>query len=113
MHGQKKRRKHPDGQPITVDGFELCWALYSEPQFTTEHGYKGLRVTVRMAEGAHRELMLEYPFPKKKPNGMAHLQDRAKISPLVVEAGIRQAMAAGWNPVSRGKTLTYKVPETN
>ena len=116
MHGQKKRRKQSIKETVTIDGVELRWELRSEPQFTTEHGYRGLRISVQTAEGTFRELVLEYPFPKarpERPNGMiAPLPQRPRLSPAVVEADIRQAIAAGWNPLSRGKPYTFHVPKS-
>jgi len=87
--------------------------LYREPQWTTEDGYKGHSIIVRVAEGTGRELLLEYPFPKKKPNGIPHFPVRPKIVLKAVEADIRRAMAAGWNPTSRGKTFAFQVPENS
>jgi hypothetical protein len=43
MHGQKKRRKRTMEGLIVVDGTSLKWWLVSEPQWTTEDGYIGLR----------------------------------------------------------------------
>ncbi len=118
MHGQKKRRKRRIGERAVIDGFALCWELISEPQFTTEHGYRGLRIEVRMEEGAHRELILEYPFPRKKPIEVGGRSGslwpgfrlRPKMSATWVEDDIRHAMAAGWNPQSRGKPRVFLVP---
>ena len=110
MHGQKKRRKRSLEGPIAVDGVSFHWRLLSEPQWTTEHGYKGLCVSVQMEDGQHRELVLEYPFPKKcRPNGMRRLPQRPKLSEKAVEAGVRQAMASGWDPDSRGKAFIFQL----
>ncbi len=105
-----KRRKRSIDAAITVDGFDLHWRLRSETQYTTDSGYKGMTLSVEMVDGPHRELILEYPLPKKKPTGFTDLAERPKISQQVVEAAIRQAMAAGWNPVSRGKPFVFLVP---
>ena len=111
MHGQKKRRKRSLDGSITVDGVGLYWRLLSEPQWTSEHGYKGLCISVRTEDGRHRELVLEYPFPKKcRPNGMRQLPQRPKFSEKTVEAGVRQAMDSGWEPASRGKTFVFQLP---
>jgi hypothetical protein len=37
---------------------------------------------------------------------------RHPVSAAVVEAGIREAMAAGWDPASRGQPYFYQVGET-
>jgi hypothetical protein len=106
MHGQKKRRKRFMEGSLAVDGFRLNWRLVSEPLLSTAHGYKGLCISVRTEDGAHRELLLEYPFPRKK-DGTLQLPQRPKFSEKTVEADIRKAIAAGWQPDSRGKTFTH------
>ena|SRR5258707_2710416 len=109
MHGQKKRRKRSLEGTIAVDGVNLRWRLLSEPQWTTEHGYKGLCIVVRMEEGHHRELILEYPFPKSS-KGPPKLPQRPKFSVKTIEADVRKAMGTGWEPASRGKTFILKLP---
>jgi hypothetical protein len=54
-------------------------------------------------------LRLEYPYPKWKPG--ARQNERPRIVPSVIEADIRAAMAAGWNPHSRGRVFAFQVPE--
>jgi len=100
---------------ISVEGINFLWQLLSEPQKSTEHGYKGMCISVRAEEGRHRELVLEYPMPRKF-HGHPMLQipqipQRPKFSDKTIESGIRQAMAAGWDTASRGKPFIYKVPE--
>jgi hypothetical protein len=106
MHGQKKRRKRFKDGSIAIDGFRLYWKLISEPLWSTEHGYKGLCISVRTEDGRHRELILEYPF-SQKPHGTFQFPQRPKFSEKTVETDVRRAMAAGWQPDSRGKTFTH------
>jgi hypothetical protein len=114
MHGQKKRRKRSLEGIVAVDGVNLCWQLLSEPQLTTAHGSKGLCISVRTEDGRHRELVLEYPIPKKfTGNGAIQIPQRHRFSGKTIEVGIRQAMTAGWDPDSRGKTFIYHVPENS
>jgi hypothetical protein len=109
MHGQKKRRKRFGGGLIAVDGVSLSWRLLSEPQWTSEHGYKGLCISVRTEDGRHRELILEYPFPKKFNSvGVPQVPQRPKFSAKTMEPDVRKAIAAGWDPTSRGKAFTFK-----
>ncbi|HXC56021.1 MAG TPA: hypothetical protein VNU97_12060 [Rhizomicrobium sp.] len=107
----KARKRSADGT-FVIDGTELHWSLLREAQYTTSDGYKGMAFTVRAEPDAgsnrtFRELILEFPFPKRKFR-FAH-QEKERISPRAVEAGIRQAMAAGWDPVSRGRVWAYQV----
>jgi hypothetical protein len=110
MHGQKKRRKRSLEGLIELDGFRLSWQLLSGPQKTSVHGYKGLCISVRAEDGAHRELNLEYPMPNKRTGvGALQLPQRPKFSERTIAFGIRQAMLAGWDPGSRGKAFVLKV----
>ena len=112
MHGQKKRRKRTLQGSLDVEGYCLCWELLSEPQWTSEHGYKGLCISVRTADHSHRELVLEYPIPNKRTgNGLLQLPQRPNISIKAIEAGVRRALTSGWEPESRGKLFVFKIGE--
>ena len=106
-----KRRKRSIEALVTIDGFDLRWQLRTEAQYVADGGFKGMTFSVEMVDGPHRELILEYPFPKKRPTGFGQLPERAEVSEDLVERAIRQAMQAGWNPVSRGKPFVFRVPE--
>jgi hypothetical protein len=55
--------------------------LLSEPQWTSEPGFKGLSISVRTEDGHHRELILEYPFPRKSSlRGTPKLPQSPKFS---------------------------------
>ncbi|HEY0106383.1 MAG TPA: hypothetical protein VGB91_09890 [Rhizomicrobium sp.] len=93
-----------------IDGHDLEWRLLREAHYSSTDGYKGMQFSVRaVSETARtfRELILEFPFPKQKFR-FAH-QEKERILPQTVEAGIRQAVAAGWNPVPRGRVWAYQV----
>jgi hypothetical protein len=110
MHGQKKRRKRSLEGLIVIDGVSLSWRLLSEPQWTSEHGYKGLCVFVGTEDGRHRELIVEFPFPRKcTGNGLPQIPQRPKFSVKTIEAAVRQAIMAGWEPESRGKALIFRL----
>jgi hypothetical protein len=111
MHGQKKRRKRLLKGLIEMDGMSLRWELLSEPQWCTEHGYQGLQILVRTADERHRELILAYPYPTTKFGSPLPLPQRPRFSEKAVASGIQKVMAAGWNPLSRGKTVVHFLPE--
>ncbi|HEU0096503.1 MAG TPA: hypothetical protein VFQ52_08615, partial [Rhizomicrobium sp.] len=71
-------------------------------------GYKGMAISVTLAEGNGRELLLEYPYPKFKP-GPQRKAERPRILPAVIEKDIRAAMDAGWDPTSRGRVFAFPV----
>jgi hypothetical protein len=101
MHGQKKRRKRSMAGAFEIDGLNLVWELVSEPQWTTD-GHKGLCVCVRLAEGSHRELAIEFPYDQT-----AFLPQRPKLSAAIVEFEARAAIAEGWHPESRGRAVLH------
>lgn len=70
----------------------------------------GLRISVRSDDEAHRELILEYPFPKKRTgNGSPQIPQRPQFSEKTVESDVRRAVASGWDPLSRGKAIVFQV----
>ena len=98
---------------ITIDGTPLIWHLHREQRPSTEDRTKGLAIHVRVAEGARRELFLEYPVVRRqlKDYSMARFNARPTIAAAKVAAHIREAMAEGWDPSSRGKPFVYQVSE--
>lgn len=98
---------------LTIDGVRLNWHLHREQQWFTADGWMGVAIHVKVAEGAHRELFLEYPAVSTQRSGLTRIDSvRQNISPSRVEAHIHEAMAAGWDPSSRGKKpFVYQVAE--
>jgi hypothetical protein len=107
MHGQKKRRKRTIEGLITVEGTNLFWQLVSEPQWSTEHGYQGLCISVRTEDKRHRELVLQYPYPRSKSGRYLPLPQRPKFSERSIETEVRRAIGAGWEPTSRGQAFVF------
>lgn len=68
-----------------------------------------MAIHVRVAEGARRELHMEYPAVTPEKNGYTKIgySPRPGIVASKVEADVREAMAAGWDPESRGKPFVY------
>jgi hypothetical protein len=105
--GHKNNKKSRE-TPITVDGYELCWRIQRQPAWGDRDGYKGLAISVLRTDAVRRELILEYPFLGAK--SPSHLAERPKLSPKAIEADIRSAIEAGWDPDSRGKLFAFQVP---
>ncbi len=97
-----KRKKRELGGTLEVDGFPLRWALKSEQIWSPSGGHVGLRIAVERSDGNHRELILEYPF-REMPGGKTA---RPGIDPHRIAGDVRAAIAAGWNPKSRGRPFT-------
>jgi hypothetical protein len=97
---------------VTIEGFSLIWNLHREQQWFTEDGWKGIAIHVRGAAGKRRELFLEFPaIGSERVGNTKEAPARHPIPAAKVEAGIREAMAAGWDPDSRGKPYFYQVAE--
>ena len=58
-----------------------------------------------------REAVLEFP-PGQQPRFGAPQLKASQIPPELVAKGIASAIVAGWEPLSRGKTVTIIVDET-
>lgn len=63
-----------------------------------------MTVILRLRDG-QREAVLEFPMPLARGR---HLH-RPKVNRRAVENGVRAALAAGWDPVSRGKPVAFEV----
>ena len=97
---------------VTIDGTPLIWHLHREQQGSDEDDMKGLAIHVKVAEGTRRELHLEYPAVRSAKAGYLWTAPaRPTIVATKVAAHIREAMAEGWDPASRGKPYVYRVSE--
>ena len=92
------------GGSLLVDGYPLRWSLKSEQIWSPAGDHAGLRLSVEREDEAHRELVLEYPF--REGSRIA----RPEIDRDRLEADIRRAMEAGWNPKSRGRPFHFQLP---
>jgi hypothetical protein len=96
-----KRKKRELSGSLVVDGYPLRWSLKSEQIWSPAGDHAGLRLSVEREDEAHRELVLEYPF--REGSRIA----RPEIDRDRLEADIRRAMEAGWNPKSRGRPFHF------
>ncbi|MGD0939124.1 MAG: hypothetical protein ABR905_05370 [Terracidiphilus sp.] len=97
---------------LQIDDFSLVWNLHREQQLSTVDGWRGVAIHVRVAEGVRRELHLEYPAVKTQKVDFTRTDFvQQNISPAKVASHIRLAMAAGYDPASRGKPFVYEVAE--
>jgi hypothetical protein len=103
------KKKLPPATAITIDGHELAWTVLRDTQWSSQDDYQGITISVRRIGPERRELLLKYPFLGAKPNGKWHIPEKLKVTPKIVEAGVREALEAGWDPDSRGKVFTWFV----
>jgi hypothetical protein len=104
------RAKRSIHAAVIIEGVSLVWHLHREQQFTADER-KGVSIHVKAAEGTFRELFLEYPVVMTQKRGIRTEPLQQHIQPKRIEGHIRLAIAAGWNPSSRGKPFVYQVAE--
>lgn len=96
---------------IEVDGEPYVWRLHRQPQWSSDAAeWRGMALAVRHQEG-QREAVLEFPPGPQRKFGAPQLQP-AQIAPELVAKAIASAIAAGWEPLSRGKTVAIVVDAT-
>ena len=96
---------------IEIDGEPYLWRLQRLPQYSSDDAkWRGMAIAVRHKEG-QREAVIEFP-PGPQPRFGAPLLKPAHIAPERVARAIASAIAAGWEPLSRGKTVAIVVDET-
>jgi hypothetical protein len=106
------RAKRSIQSVVNIDGIDLVWNLHREQHLSTEDGWRGIAIHVKVAQGVRRELHLEYPsIMTEKMSVLKTDAARPTISAAKVKAHIQQAIAAGWDPESRGKPYVYELDE--
>lgn len=106
-----KPRKRQAAGTVVIDGVEIAWELRREAHFSSSEGLKGMQFSARAVSDTartFRELILEYPFPQKKPGKPL---EKERIVPENIEAAIRQAIAGGFDPTSRGRVYIWLVED--
>lgn len=105
------RNKQSPEFEIEVDGQPYVWRLQRQPAWSSDTGsWRGMAIAVRHQEG-QREAVLEFPVTQKIKYGAPQLK-ASQIAPDLIAKAIASANAAGWEPLSRGKTVTIVVDAT-
>jgi hypothetical protein len=99
-------RSQPNAGTIMVDGAAYDWHLQSEPHQSDDEGWKGMTIGLR-EQGAKREAFVEFPAPKRLLRGLP--RGRLPLDEPTITRAIRAALAAGWDPMSRGRPTTFMV----
>jgi hypothetical protein len=106
----QKKKKSPE-VAIVVDGEAYVWRVQRQPVWSTDTaGWRGMAIAVRHQEG-QREAVVEFPPAPAPRKGTPLIQPGAVPVQLVAKA-IASAIEAGWDPLSRGKTVAIVVDET-
>ena len=95
-----------NGGTVDIDGVTYDWHLQREPQWSDAEGWKGMTVSL-LEKNTQREALLEFPAPKRLLKGLP--RGRLQIDDATVSRGVRAALAAGWEPMSRGKPMVFTV----
>jgi hypothetical protein len=86
-------------------------SIPSMPQWSSDPTERrGMGIAVRHKEG-QREAVLDFP-PGPQPRFGAPQLKASQIPPDLVAKAIASAIATGWEPLSRGKTVTIVVDAT-
>ena len=93
---------------IEIDGEPYLWRLQRLPQYSRDDAkWRGMAIAVRHTEG-QREAVVECPPGPQPRYGAPQLQPSQIASGLVATA-LASAIAAGWETLSRGKTVAIVV----
>ncbi len=105
------RTKQSPEFEVEVGGEPYVWRLQRQPQWSSDAAeFRGKAIAVRHKEG-QREAVLEFPAGPQPKFGAPQLK-ASQIDPELVARAITSAIAAGWAPLSRGKTVAIVVDET-
>lgn len=105
------RNKQSSDLEIQVDGETYVWRLHRQPQWSRNVEERhGMAISVHHKAG-QREALVEFP-PGPQPKFGAPLLKAAHIAPELVAKAVASAIAAGWEPLSRGKTVVILVDAT-
>lgn len=105
------RNKQSPEFDISVDGQPYVWRLHRLPGWSSDTASRhGMALAVRHKE-AQREAVVEFP-PGPEPKYGAPQLKPSQIAPELVAKAIASAIVAGWDPLSRGKTVAIVVDST-
>ncbi len=95
---------------IEVDDEPYLWRLQRQPGWSSDTPTRhGMAIALRHKEG-QREAVVEFP-PGPEPRYGAPLLKANRIDQKLIRNAIISAIAAGWDPLSRGKTVAIVVDE--
>ena len=93
---------------VAVDGHDYVWKLRREPQWCTVDGWRGMTIALRQKD-AQREALLQFPMPAARRSKLQPQLRRPQVNSRILENGVRAALAAGWDPNTRGKPVVIDV----
>lgn len=91
---------------IDVDGDVYVWEIRRQPRPVGGKSWEGMAVQVRH-QNYKREAIIEFPMVWR-PNGSPNLE-KQKVDLDVLRTAIRSILEAGFEPTSRGKSVSFGV----
>ena len=91
---------------VQVDGEDYEWEVRRQPQRTTGNNWDGIGIALKLKD-AQREAIVLFPMTMRA-NGSPNFE-RQRINVEAVKNAVASAMAAGWDPTSRGKVVVFDV----
>lgn len=91
---------------VQVDGEAYDWEVRRQPQRTTGNEWQGIGIALQL-QGYQREAIVMFPMTMRS-NGIPNFE-RQRINVESIKNAVRSAMAAGWDPTSRGKVVVFDV----
>ena len=91
---------------VNVDGVPYDWHLQREPHLSDDEGWKGMTISL-LQQDAKREALVEFPAPKRLLKGLP--RGRLQLDDATISRCVRAAIAAGWDPMSRGRPVVFMV----
>lgn len=88
---------------FSLDGEEYEWELRREPQWCTVDGWQGMQVAIRAVDAGGRELLLQFPMPRKAAQRARGNRHRPQVHQAELARAVRSALSEGWEPHVRGK----------
>jgi hypothetical protein len=91
---------------VQVEGEDYEWEVRRQPMRTTGDQWLGIAITLRLKD-AKREAIIQFPMPMRANGHPQMLKQRINVD--AVKNAVTSAIAAGWDPTSRGKPEVFEV----
>lgn len=99
-------KSHSTGGAVQVEGTIYDWRLQREPHLSDDEGWRGMTISL-LERDARREALVEFPPPKRLMKGLP--PGRLQLDDATISRCVRAALAAGWDPTTRGKPVIFMV----
>jgi len=104
----KAARGKAGASVVSVDGTDYAWT-YRHGWAVWGKGVQAISISVSLHPERTRELILDFTVKAGAEDGPPSATRVAGA----LEAGIRAARAAGWEPESRGRAFRHEISETS